>query len=490
MFRKTIQQTPFTSEFANEYFKDRIVGDAYSNDYSFLATMRALLDTRMPVGDKVAVGFVSYAYNSSAVDRMSDDRIISDWTYPFSDGYNLVVVGLTGAQDANDKCMDRMDAKFVDTSGGSWQRLMPVTEFFRKQMRVSCFVEMEQKRVLLVVSGMDMRKMHYLQCAILAIFPWYFDKSKGITADEMELVKSLRETSEATYLALLEKLSGRYDFRESGIRKMLDGFETRFERAELTRLTNELERRRRDIESYKNEIASLLRTVRDLELKSWGIRTKVKEDEGNDSEIMEYFLGNKSVQLDSVTDDKIQFHVKTYLRYFDRDNAATLANNRRSCIYQGFSGAPSGDDMELLFRALFVDPKPKLRVVSWAKYVLYLGGNVDCISGATTPSDCLDALPNTHIQQFHCMGQYTSTIAECMLENDYIGSLEQCVASAGSLNMIDYAVMSQFPKDLFQGNRKCVELPDGKIVSAKDAIEWLKKQEADNVKTQEETKNE
>lgn len=46
MFKTTISQTPFTSDVANGYFQN-ITGDSYMSDWSFLATLRALLAPRM-----------------------------------------------------------------------------------------------------------------------------------------------------------------------------------------------------------------------------------------------------------------------------------------------------------------------------------------------------------------------------------------------------------------------------------------------------------
>ena len=52
MFKTTISQTPFTSDVANGYFQN-ITGDSYMSDWSFLATLRALLAPRMGAEDRI-----------------------------------------------------------------------------------------------------------------------------------------------------------------------------------------------------------------------------------------------------------------------------------------------------------------------------------------------------------------------------------------------------------------------------------------------------
>lgn len=68
-----------------------------------------------------------------------------------------------------------------------------------------------------------------------------------------------------------------------------------------------------------------------------------------------------------------------------------------------------------------------------------------------------------------------------MTRRDYITALEQCVASAKSLNLHDSAVIGRFMSHFANNggtSYKAIELPDGKIVSPKEAIKWIEEQEA------------
>lgn len=83
------------------------------------------------------------------------------------------------------------------------------------------------------------------------------------------------------------------------------------------------------------------------------------------------------------------------------------------------------------------------------------------------------------------MGNYQRAINELLKNHNYIGAIEQCVASCRSLNFADSTVMQEFMRRLYglsdyNVNIRCIELPDGRVVEPKEAIVWLKEQEGEN----------
>lgn len=56
MFKSIITTTPFTSDIANNFFQN-IYGDNFQRDYSFLATLRALVAPRMKESDCLHLEF-------------------------------------------------------------------------------------------------------------------------------------------------------------------------------------------------------------------------------------------------------------------------------------------------------------------------------------------------------------------------------------------------------------------------------------------------
>ena len=486
MFKTTISNTLLTSDAAQAFFPN-ITGDRFQNDASFLATLRALLAPRIGEGDSITLRFVTTSYRTGDVSGKNSSSVMT-WInsyHSFADYTGMFVVhSFRGDADGNEASMKAVDQKFLETNPG-YERLDKMTAFFAKSFPVACFVNAEKKNVVFFVDMMDIRKMHYLQTAILPAMPWYFDPKVGINEEEMNLVRALREKTADAYEEAIKVIASKYDFRSARVRQLLANFETRYERLERDRIREQIRSKDRDIDSYNDSIGQLLRQRNDLCVKLLGLETKV-EQEGETSEIMEYFLCNRRLTLESVTDNDMIFCVSDYMSYFDKDMAERMIKNRGSYLYRNSEAMPK-NKMEKFWRALFMDETVKLRFC--AAYKFTIGSNVNPLTEHSFPPELNDYAPNPHIDRFHCMGNYSGTINKLLKDNNYIGALEQCIASCKSLNMGDSAVMQEFVQRLYGGRYgKCFELPDGKIVNIKQALEWIDEQEAASGKKEQEEK--
>ena len=135
--------------------------------------------------------------------------------------------------------------------------------------------------------------------------------------------------------------------------------------------------------------------------------------------------------------------------------------------------------MKKLMTEIFVSEEPRLRIRVCASYRFDLNGSVAPNGHRGFWRGYGDYLPNPHINDYNCMGNYTTTINRLLRNHDYIGALEQCVASCKSLNWGDSAVMTSFMRSMWGNgnNNRCIELPDGRIVKPNEAISWLEQQE-------------
>ena len=139
--------------------------------------------------------------------------------------------------------------------------------------------------------------------------------------------------------------------------------------------------------------------------------------------------------------------------------------------------------MKKLMWAIFVDQILKMKFC--AAYEFQLDGCVTAHRGYRFGESCEDYMPNPHIYYHSCMGDYDSKVNTMLARNDYVSAIEQCVASAKSLNFGDHTVMCKFMEVITGArelNNKCIELPDGRVVNPKEAIKWLEEQEAAKAK--------
>lgn len=494
MFKNIITDTPLTTAEANSFFQN-IKGATYMSDETFVATLRALLYSRVPSDETVEVQFATTGFSEASLKNNSMRAVLDAIVFANGGGQSPVegdAYGIVRVHDfANSNSADSManmkliEREFLNYCSG-WVRVEKVTDFFRKTFAVLCYIQPETKCVYLFVDNMNMQKLHYLQCAVFAFLPWYFDPEQGVTEQEMELINSLREKKATKYETCLADFASQFDFRTSRIKNLLSGFETRYERIQCEELGNEIKQVIDRIEQLNYQIGDWLKMKAEKEITLLGFQTKIQQSgDPEESEIMDYFLCNKNLILEKVDDRTMTFVVKGYVDFFDEDMAKTVIDNRRSYVYRPSGRAcnnyiPEGD-MKRLMTALFIDET--LRMKFCAAYKFELTGGVSALAHHLYDYECRDCTPNPHTDRYSCMGDYQHVINELLKNHDYIGAIEQCSASCRSLNFGDSIVMQEFMNRLYgtgngdNVNIQCIELPDGRIVRPKEAIIWLKEQE-------------
>lgn len=471
MFNAQVAQTEFVSPEANECFPN-IYGESYNGDVSFLSTLRALLYKRVPEGETVEVRFNTTSLGESYVDmcRVQGDEVDDESYYG-----RIRITGFTASSaEVRAKWLDEVEAKFLPSFAKyGWSELERVKAFFHNAFRVVCYVNTERRCVNVFVDGLDYRKLHYLQCGIFAFLPWYFDPEKGLSKDEIELIKSLQKKTPDAYIAAMAKLAEELDLRSMKIRKMLTGFETRYERQRIVNVEHQITQTNDSIRSYNRQIGDLLSQKNELLITLLGLQARVGQQEGK-SELMDYCLCNKNIDLVRVDNDQITFVAKGYLDNFDSDAAERMIANKSSYFYSDNS-ILNKDQIELLMNALFIDQT--LRIKMCAAYRLPMHGCVEAISHYSYGPAYSDCTPNPHIEHFSCLGGYEYEINNKLEEGDYVGAIDQCMASVASVNLTEGPTMNHFVEIFHRRspgvNNRCIELPDKTVVTPERAVAYL-----------------
>ena len=485
MFRQVLSTTPLYNEIANDYFSN-VKGEEFQEDCTFVSTMRALVSPRMPEGDTVSIAYRSAGFSINSLENKTVVELMESCGMDcpnYLENGECFIFSLTHCSDNNIKTLQKLKQDFTKAFSG-WRIVDKVEAFFKKTFSAICFIKPETKNFIIFVDNLDLRKLHYLQCGILAYLPWYFEPAKGVTDQEMELIYSLREKSSEKYESCIAEYAKQFNFRELRIKKLLAGFEHKFEELEMAKIERDLEDVIRRIRNYNETLGQFLTSKRTLESQLLGLERKIASVE-NESEIMDYFLLNKNIVLETLVDTEMVFSTKGYVSYYDEDAAENAISNHHSYIYRP-KGNPCNniipeEDMEMLMRAIFLDRKLRMKFCSCYKFVM--GGNITPIKYHNYNSaEFGDCTPNTHIDRYACIGNYERTINELLQDNNYIGAIEQCIASTVSLNFSDACVMKEFMARLYgigdrSVNTRCIELPDGTVVKPKEAIEYLKAQE-------------
>lgn len=484
MFRKVISRSPLVCREAGEVFGN-IKSASWNNDVSFEATLRALLAPRIPKEESIYMLTGKSGYRAQDFQQADKTVVIRALGGRFVESLDDGGIYIHHFDNVNNEDNDASFA-FVNenftVAYPEFTKLEKVTEFYKSVMDVLCFVDAQHKKTVIYVNRLTVPRYHYLQCGIFAYLPWYFDKEKGVTKQEMELIESLRKNTSDDYERIIEDIASKYDFRTEAIKKGLKGFETRLDEKKAEEIRHNIEEITGNIDSLSRSIGDLLNKKNEMECMYLGLEQKIIDNKENGGEMMDYFLVNKRLNLVSANNDTIRFTVKDYLTYWDRDMAEEIISNRRSYVYypggDDMSRNIPADDMEMLMKSIFVDEK--LRIKFCSAYDLQLYGRVRGIGGFQYDYNCNDAMANPHIDFYECLGNYNQAFTELLKDRNYIGVVEQCIASCKSLNFGDSIVMSRFMETLYglhngEGkNNRCIELPGGTVVEPKRAIEWLK----------------
>ena len=477
MFKQSVSSTMLTSDAANIFFP-HITGEMYGSDHTFLATVRALVAPRMPEGESIHVSFGRSDYNAAVVSETSARRMVEMICGNMYRGAGQIYIhNLANRDEANNIAnIELLKRQFCEVYAG-WQYHEKISNFYQKSFKVICFIHPESKSASLFVEQLNLQKLHYLQMSILAFLPWYFDPEKGMSEAEMALVHSLRERTPAKYEACIAELAKQHDLEAGRIRKLLQDFETKFERMECDRVRRDITRVDNDMTNLDRQYADFIKRRNDLCIRLLGLERRIEE--GVESELMEYFLCNRKLHLENIDGTYMYFAVRDYLSYFDEDAAATYIKNRNGYFYSCCNSSLTKGGMEKLLTAIFVDQTIKIRFC--AAYYFDMNGSVTPNSNHHFGPEFKGYRPNPHIDQYSCMGNYKPAINTALRNRDYITALEQCVASAKSLNFHDSTVMINFIEQ-FTANGgssyKAIELPDGTVVSPREAVKWIEAQEA------------
>lgn len=492
MFQETFYNTVFTSEKANLYFSNHIFqNDCYCDipfeeDRTLESTLRALLYDKVPYSEKleIRVHGESIIWNSDEsefLEKYFDAR--KKYLNEYESSWFQVIMlnnNINNNMFTEDQMVQMLD-KIYEPIG--FHKVNKVTELFKKNFNVYCYINEERKSVECIFpqSNISIKNWHYFQCAIVGMMPWYFDGS--IDEDRMALLYSLRNKSSEEYLRALNKIASKINFKEQFIKTKLAGFENIFQKKEIERITRKINDMQCYIEDASTKISGWLVDIRKSQAMLIGLEEQMNE-KSDDSEIMNYFLTNKHLELVSVTGNSMFFITHDYLTFFDEDMAERYIDNKHSYFYHDSKSEQEIEDRKRLFTAIFIDKKIKVKFC--AAYSLDLGNlSMSPMMGHSYGSEYVEYMPNPHIDQYHCIGNFAQIFNKLLVNGDYLGCIEQAIVSGKSLNLSDGTVMSGFVDVLTRKKSvpnapsawKCLELPDGTVCGMKEAVEWLKKGE-------------
>lgn len=501
MFTREITGLTLTNQVANALFQN-ITGDMFRYDVSFVATLRALMYERVPKEESISVCRSSSIHSAVEIRAASPKDCIRAFLSSSSilrgDSGIIHIHSFDNEPAQNEASFEAVDAALTAVLE-EFVPMLDMTKFLeQKKINARFFVSEQSNSTLIFIERLDVKKWHLLQSFIPRYFPRYF-KEHPLQADEQRLLKSLTIRYAPDYEEQIEEYAKRFDFRTQAIRDQLKGFELRFERDRLQSVRNEIRSVNNNLDTLRLQFQDYYQRLGDLTTTELGLIEKINRGDGEkDSEFLEYFLCNKTLNLVRVSGSMVEFVVATTLSNFDPDVFDSAIHSRRSFFYRHYetdskyeNREMTDDRIERLMTAVFAEEKLKIRVC--AAYRLDFGtGSYTGIRNYNYPTEIIrDHTPNQHIHHYACLGNNERPIYDAMRRRDYVSALAACCASATNINLAESNTGTFFMERIFADNAgRIIQMPDGSTMTPLDAVKWLEEQDAKKEQETEEIKHE
>lgn len=446
--------------------------DCYaSNRYncsSMTALLRALLINR--VSDSLPSPNVDFCLSNRLTESNTPGEnarnTIHRMGYDYSDKNYLQIVSCDRGLFVD--CKDTI-LEMINSTGAKFIEVEKVRIFFKKVMNVLCFINPENKSSIVIFEDKGIDYFHYLLSGIPVFIPWFFQGENAVTESDTRLLSTLTKRTSEEFLRELDRVADENDIRTKKLTIYLNNFEKSFAEKRINTVKSDIDRIMSDIESYKNMLSDLISRKKEKDLILLGLDSKLNSVE---SKVLDYFKSNPNIELIRVRDGKLQFVSFGHIECFNEDFAETSIENRNSIIYD--YSTQGNDDTWRLFSAIFIDNRIKIRTI--ACYELDISRNkVTGLSHFSYPKKFDTYLPNTHIDEYNCLGDYEVMMHEALIKEDIIMCIELCIMSSKSINLGDSPVMRKFIPRITNGY-KCLELPDGTVTDFKGALKYLKEE--------------
>lgn len=476
MYSVTQQDTKYTCPAGNAIF-DRISGRTFRGDHSFIATLRALLNTRLPEDEQFSVWVNEGSVNIEPFGSYSNAGNMMERTIGHVPHNQIAVINLRYAGERAQNAIEVFDKTFEGEKSFGFEYVAKLSGHIESTKLVShcrIFCNKERRAALIVVNTMDLRTWHALQCIIPPMLPKLFE-GNPVTPEEFEVIRGLNSETEEAYLKAIKVLEQKIDFRGYQIKAVCGGVMKRVAEQHIASINENISHIRLRMSELMNNYREQCRMLdeQNLSLSAYILR---KNAGGNDSELMEYLTHQSWFNPVEAKPEGFSFIVSTPIEYWDPDMYESIANNDDSFYWDDIETSDFFDneaDRLMLLNAIFShDPILKVRFVAY--YNLDTRGTIGTISGYGFPPEYKDYMPNPHLFHYSCFGQHADLIQDRIHDGDLIGAVMQCKTSAASLNVGESPTMTHFLEELWCTNKKCIELPDGRCVNPEDALLFLK----------------
>lgn len=460
MFTEVLSDLPLTD------IQSSINAVSFKEDKSFCATLRALFFNRNYFDKTITVQY-KILNVPLKVDEGMESFVDENITIPVASLRDYIQI-ISFRNISNETFSSLINEFKVKQSEYLNDKIVSLYLSYGNRYHIEVFRCNNTKNVIIIAQKLNIKIWHYLQSALIKLIPWYFEEP--LNDFEKDLLKSLTKSDSRFYLNIVKSYANNLNFRELKVRFLLKDFEISYDKIRLAQIINHRDLLMSEFSRLQSDIQRCLQKDRELQLEMVGVQDAINSN--NNSELMQYFICNKYLNIISCSNNTFNYISTGYLEYYDIDLFERCLKNKNSYFYTDMPSQYSSDLIEKLLSSLFGDNR-KLKIKVCAEFEFCLYGTIRPIQNSKYLSDFSNHLAHPHLNKYACLGSNSIYINEFMRDKKYIEAIEQTVASIKNINFADTVVSSAFIRELFNSNKKFLELPDGNSVSSSDAITWL-----------------
>ena len=348
----------------------------------------------------------------------------------------------------------------------------------------------EINKAMFMVNSVDMRAYHVLISFIPLLFPNLF-KDKPLDESDYKVITALNKTDSKVFIAAIKESVNPYlvEFR----RIMLEQILKNIHNNKIARAKISVDNQRALIARIFDEYTNNMTLLKDLIVTYEGMKATEKYDEP-ELDLVEYLSDKKEIGNLSVNGDSLCFTVATKLINFDEDAWETFAS--KGYIFDGnytYDGTynislldafKTRENRARLLNSIFGrNPEFEIKMVGNYKLNLY-GCSVSTERNYDYPAAnpaYVSYMPNPHLRFYGCLGGYEGRVAEALQDRNYIGAIEMCCMSAGSVALHETEqTFRPFIGYLMMTREKVLVRKDGVEMTPEEALVYLVDKEKDN----------
>lgn len=318
--------------------------------------------------------------------------------------------------------------------------------------KIDILVNEKLNAAAIFVNVYDIRIYHLLMVFIRLLFPAIFKENPLDRKFETNLAQACSSKEKSVFEEFISQVIAPYteEIRSTVLAELVRDMNL----SKVTAQEKVVEQARKTREQRYISYTQSIKDEENQRVLLEGLKVYAEKAKSGDDELTKFLISNKELRALKVDGHTISFIVATTLKNWNSRTWATFSRN--GAIYNGDyldrktnvnltadAFVRSKENRKMLLDSIFGTEDYALKVCS--NYTLSIdefkvssqrdvkhGGALDYVREDPTVKSYI---PNPHINIYHCLGGYESAITESLRSYDYVYAIEECIASAGSVNL-------------------------------------------------------